>query len=115
MTRNDELASHLLEQGCFPVRGLTDVASEKVNAWLIGGASLYDAALDQGLITELYVMQVHQRSNADVKVKHDLYNWKLFAVQELQRGRSWRLDEVSEPVQPDNEPKITFIKLVRML
>lgn len=115
MTRNDELASRLLEQGCFPIRGLANVASEKVNAWLIGGASLYDAALDQGLITELYVTLVHQRSNADVKLKHDLYNWKLFAIQELQQGRSWYLDEITVPTVKAEEPGITFIKLRRMI
>lgn len=81
--------------------------------WLCGGAQLYNEALDLGLISELYITQVHVQSGADVKLKHDLFNWKRFAVHELTHSRAWSLLDVAVPTIPATEPGITFLHLVR--
>lgn len=104
-------ASALLAQGAVPVVSLDYTPPD---AWLIGGAQIYNQALEQGLVTELYVTQVHLSSGADVRLAHDLYNWKRFAVSELDLGRAWRLDDIQQPTVVDPDPGVTFLKLVRV-
>jgi dihydrofolate reductase len=98
----------------LPGGGLTRLERAPADAWIIGGAQVYNQALEQGLATELYVTQVHVSSGADVRLAHDLYNWKLFAVSELARNRAWRLDDIQVPTVPATDPGITFLKLVRV-
>lgn len=108
MTRGQEAFGRITAAGAFPL--YTGFHELPETAWLIGGASLYDAALDQGVITELHVTLVHARSGADVRLKHDLYNWKMFAVRELHKGRPWALASV-QPAEASAEA--TFITLIR--
>lgn len=101
-------------QGGTPVTSLREAHVWYDEAWIIGGASIYDQALEQGLITELYVTQVHLSTGADVRLAHDLYSWKLFVVRERAQGRFWTLDDIQYPSVPDTDPEITFLKLVRI-
>lgn len=94
--------------------GLTRLERAPSDAWIIGGAQVYNQALEQGLVTKLYITQVHLSSSADVRLAHDLYSWKLFAVRELARQRAWVLDDIHVPTVSAPEPGITFLKLVRI-
>lgn len=109
MTKSGDAFGRIVEAGAFPL--YTGFHELPETAWLIGGASLYDSALDKGLIKELHITLVHTLSGADVRIKHDLYNWKMFAVRELQKGRPWSLVSVQSAEASD--PEATFITLVR--
>lgn len=62
--------------------------------WIIGGAQVYDAVLDAGLVDEVYLTIVDTRSGAEVKLQHDLANWKLFMIHEREQGRDWVLNSI---------------------
>lgn len=113
MTRDVDAACELMRNKAVPVMSGFEAPLSK-GIWLIGGAQLYNAALDQGLVTELYITQVHMKSGADVRLAHDLYSWKLFAVNELTRLRAWRLEDIQVPTVPATDPGITFLKFVRI-
>lgn len=101
------------KEGGVPVSSLKEAQWLAGDGWLIGGAQVYNDALDRGLVTELYVTQVHLSSGADVRLAHDLYSWKLFAVRELAHNRAWTLEDIHVPTVPATDPGITFLKLVR--
>ena len=109
LTRDLDFATSLIPTGAVPAMcGLESIPS---HAWLIGGAQLYDEALDKGLVTELYITKVHRSSGADVRLKHDLYSWKLFAIRELAKGRFWVLKDI----QALEQAGVTFLTLKRTL
>jgi dihydrofolate reductase len=80
--------------------------------WIIGGASLYNEALDKGLIDELYITAVHTTSNADVWLKHDLYSWKFFILNQQKYGFNWAIKSI-EYGSSDAEVPHTFVCLVK--
>ena len=82
------------------------------NAWLIGGAQLYDTALDCGIVSELYVTVFDTNTGADVKLKHDIANWRQFVLHERTRGRNWLL--TSSTYVMDNDIDICFNVLVKV-
>lgn len=81
--------------------------------WIIGGASVYDEALDKQIVDEIYLTLVDESSGADVTLKHDLSAWKYFILQQQKLGINWILTEMITPVQ-SNEPNITFITLKKI-
>lgn len=74
--------------------------------WIIGGASIYDQALDMGLPDEIYLTLVHETSGADVKLRHDLSAWKLWM---LRQPHAWRVVEH----EVSTSSPVTFITLSR--
>lgn len=109
VTGNEELVPKLKAQGFLPAVGRFKSSHYLPTDWLIGGAQLYNEALDQGMVTELHITQVHRSSGADVTLSHDLYSWKLFAVRELAKGRSWLLLDS----QALEDSGVTFLTLIR--
>ncbi len=93
---------------------INKLTAAPAGSWIIGGAQVYNRALHEGFVTELYITQVHVMSGASVRLVHDLYNWKLFAVNELSHDRAWRFEDVHVPTVPAPDPGITFLKLVRI-
>lgn len=78
--------------------------------WIIGGAQVYDQAIDEKLVDEIYLTLVDADSGADVKPKHDFSAWKLFVLEQQKEGVYWDLEDF-EVVE--GSPALTFIRLVR--
>lgn len=57
--------------------------------WIIGGATVYEEALHQNMVDEIYLTLVHADSGADVKLATDLVAWKRFILTERLRGIEW--------------------------
>lgn len=83
--------------------------------WIIGGASLYDQAIDLQLVDEIYLTAVDTNSGADVALKNDLVNWKLFVLQQRKLGVEWILDYISDTATTDTGLSYTFITLKKIL
>ena len=78
--------------------------------WIIGGAQIYQQAIEQKLVDEIYLTQVHALSGADVLLPFDLWDWKLFVIRESARGVNWEVNGEPEfPPVPLEGPKISFI------
>ncbi len=83
--------------------------------WIIGGATIYQQAIEEKLVDEIYLTQVHAQSGGDVLLPFDLWDWKLFVIRERARGVNWEVQ--GEPVQPPthpDSPHIVFIKLTKV-
>lgn len=59
------------------------------DTWIIGGASVYDEALEKGIVDEIHLTLVYASCEADVRLKTDLAAWKLFVIREADQGRFW--------------------------
>lgn len=81
------------------------------NIWIIGGASVYDQALDRQIVDEIYLTLVHETSGADVTLKHDLAAWKRFVMEQAKLGVIWHMTDIQNPTVALPSPGITFIKL----
>lgn len=84
---------------------------EEKDLWIIGGASIYDQAIDLKLVDEIYLTVVDTNSGADVTLKHDLVNWKFFILHQQKLGVEWMLEQISEPQKTDAGVSYTFITL----
>jgi dihydrofolate reductase len=84
---------------------------EPADLWVIGGGTLYDAAIEQSLVDEIYLTLVHTNSGADVQLKHDLAAWKLFVLREQSRGNIWNVAEYEQHQVEGDVPAVTFITL----
>lgn len=121
LTRDSSAAAKIAAAGAVPLTipislfysSVSDDFGQLSDCWLIGGAQLYNEALDAGIISELHVTRVYCKSGADVKLKHDLFNWKLFALKEQEQGRAWSLADINNPTVLMPDPGISIIKLVR--
>jgi len=80
--------------------------------WIIGGASIYDQAIDLQLVDRIYLTLVDTNSGADVTLQHDLVNWKIFVLNQLKIGIEWSLEYISAP-QTDSGISYTFLTLKR--
>lgn len=73
--------------------------------WIIGGAEVYNEALSRGIVDKIYLTQVLGSSGAPVKLQHDLFNWKLFVLQQRAIGINWEFEPISSPL---TDPQIAF-------
>jgi len=80
--------------------------------WLIGGATVYDEALNRGIVTELHLTIIDGNSGADVRLGHDLAAWKLFVLHERAVGREWEPAHLMQYL--DNGVHTTYLVLVRI-
>lgn len=71
---------------------------DQTDIWIIGGASVYDEALESGIVDEIHLTIVHATCEADVRLKTDLASWKLFVLRERKAGRNWEV-EINDPVR----------------
>ena len=78
------------------VKSIEDLSGSN-DYWVIGGSQIYSSFLALDLIDEMHITFVHESSNADVKFPVDLYNWKLFMIQQRSIGRPWQLDDLVIP------------------
>lgn len=63
--------------------------------WIIGGASVYEQALDQKIVDEIYLTLVHTDSGADVRLSSDLAAWKRFILTQRSKGINWTAEPIS--------------------
>ena len=77
--------------------------------WIIGGASVYDQALDAGLVDEIYLTLVDETSGADVCMKYDMAAWKTFMLQQQKQGIIWNA-ELEYP-HVESGPSITYVTM----
>lgn len=83
--------------------------------WIIGGASVYDEAIDRKIVDEIYLTLVHENSGADVVMKHDLTAWKLFMLRQAAEGVNWFMDNIeSVSPQDNNGIGLTYATLKRV-
>lgn len=92
---------------------LHDVSWTEHAPWLIGGAAVYAQAIEQGLVRELHLTQVHLTSEADVSLPFELYDWKRFVHDREAAGETWRCTAFEQPAVEPPQPTVTFITLER--
>lgn len=63
-----------------------------VDTWIIGGGSVYDEALEKGIVDEIHLTIIHATCEADVRLKTDLVAWKLFVIRQRAQGIFWEVD-----------------------
>lgn len=80
--------------------------------WIIGGATIYDQAIAQQLVDEIYLTIVDVTSGADVLLSFDLSSWKLFMLRQQKDGVEWYLQTISHHQQVDGL-SFSFITLKR--
>ena len=124
LTRDQHAYRRIDETGAQALSQSLESYSFDKETWLIGGATLYDEALEKGLISKLYITCVHLpgselgrltgSSGADVRLKHDLYNWVNFTKAEQEVGRIWLVREINSPTVILPDPGVTFITLERI-
>jgi dihydrofolate reductase len=83
-----------------------------VDTWIIGGASVYDEALEKGIVDEIHITLVHASCEADVRLKTDLAAWKLFVLRQRALGILWE-PEVGD-TEWDGDFQTTYIVLRKM-
>lgn len=82
--------------------------------WIIGGAQLYTAALDRGIVDEIYLTLIDVDSGAEVTMgKYDFSAWKLFVLDQQKRGIQWDITQLA-PVSLIGQPCHTFITLEKL-
>lgn len=80
--------------------------------WIIGGASVYNEALERNMVDEIYVTLVDANSGADVKLGVDLSHWKHWILTERTAGRNWF--PVLGTSQVDGEITTTYLNLKKI-
>jgi dihydrofolate reductase len=76
------------------VEAFTETQLIDNDLWIIGGATVADEALTLDLVDNVYLTLVHAKSDADVKLKHNLSSYEQFVLDELSAGRSWTIESV---------------------
>lgn len=79
--------------------------------WLIGGAKIYEQAINAKCVDEIYLTAVDDNSEADVKLSFDLINWKHFILQQQKIGVQWILEYISDLNTSPDGINFTFITL----
>jgi dihydrofolate reductase len=74
---------------------------EPSDTWIIGGASVYDEALANGIVDEIHLTIVHATCEADVRLATDLASWKLFILREAKAGRIWGANVAAHELDGD--------------
>ena len=85
--------------------------ADQPDAWLIGGKSVYDEAIKQGIVDEMHVTLIHTNCEADVVLDTDLAAWKLFVLREAKRDIHWHV-EVEDPIW-DGDFQTTYLRFQR--
>lgn len=83
----------------------------KNDLWIIGGAEIYQQAIEQELIDEIYVTLVNVDSEADVLLPFNLSAWKLFVLHQAKIGVQWVLTYHSDPQRTADGLTYTFLTL----
>lgn len=91
--------------------GVTTTRFANEDLWIIGGSQVYTKAIEQNIIDELHITLVHESSGADVKLKDELYYWKLFMIRQRSKGINWVLEWFCCPNVEAPSPGIAIIVL----
>lgn len=91
--------------------GVTTTRFANEDLWIIGGSQVYAEAIEHNIIDELHITLVHENSGADVKLKDELYYWKLFMIRQRTKGINWALESFWCPTVEAPSPGITIIVL----
>jgi dihydrofolate reductase len=91
--------------------GVTTTRFANEDLWIIGGSQVYTKAIEQNIIDELHITLVHESSGADVKLKDELYYWKLFMIRQRSKGINWVLEWFCCPNVEAPSPRIAIIVL----
>lgn len=83
------------------------------DTWIIGGAKLYDEAIDNCLVDEIHITLVHTNSGADVKPRYNLFDFVTFIEEQASRRIIWKFEERKPELPADHIP-ITFVTLTRI-
>ena len=86
---------------------------EPPDLWVIGGASVYDQALSDGLVDEIYMTRVDANSGAEVRLKHDIFNWKSFVLSQRVLGINWGFEQLESFPESDTCPTFSFSKFTK--
>lgn len=106
----DVLATNMFEMMVRATQDHSDYRPTE-DLWIIGGATIYDQAIDLKIVDEIHMTLVDDNSGADVQLQHDLVNWKLFILHEQKVGVEWNLEYISAPAKTDTGLSYTFVTL----
>jgi dihydrofolate reductase len=84
---------------------------EPSDIWIIGGASVYDEALNKNIVDEIHMTLVHASCEADVILKTDLAAWKLFVLRQQALGIYWNV--TVGDTEWDQDMQTTYIILTK--
>ena len=59
--------------------------------WIIGGATIYDYAIERQLVDEIHGTLIDVRSNAEVKLSYNLSDLREFIANQAEVGVKWNL------------------------
>jgi dihydrofolate reductase len=60
--------------------------------WIIGGARVYNDLICCEAVDEIYLTLIDSTCDADIRLSHDLANWKLFVLQQRKIGIRWDVE-----------------------
>lgn len=82
--------------------------------WIIGGAQIYNEALDRQLVDKIFVTVVGTHSGADVKLSHNLSNWLQFRLDQHDVGVEWTLADSEMPSKTADGLEYQFMTLRKL-
>jgi len=85
------------------------VGKKQKHIWVAGGASVYDEALEKNLVDEIHMTLIASSSEAEVKIKTNIYEWKRFIISQRKQEILW--DVETHSTQWDGDVETTYITL----
>jgi dihydrofolate reductase len=81
--------------------------------WIIGGATIYDYAIERQLVDEIHGTLMNVHSNAEVKIGYNLSDLREFIATQAELGVKWNLQtEIPSVLQaPDQAQVLLFYTL----
>lgn len=89
------------------------IGFEPKKLWIIGGAQIYEQAINYKLVDKIYLTQVHTDSKADVKFSPSLYDYKNFILEQEAQGVKWEVESIDTPIMLVT-PTVTFVTLTKV-
>lgn len=89
--------------------------AKKTEIWLIGGAQLYNEALEKNLVDEIHLTIFKLHTQADVRLNEDLARWGQFIERHREIGQHWMPRDFSTVPSVDRrkDDYCTFVSLYR--
>jgi dihydrofolate reductase len=91
----------------FTIPRHTNGVIKSMDAWVIGGAKVYNDAIAEQVVDEIYFTKVFVDSGADVRIGFDLFNTDNFIFQQSQLGVNWDV-EYGETMSSMDGPDYSF-------
>jgi dihydrofolate reductase len=85
------------------------IIAAKQDAWIIGGAQIYNYSIEHQLVDEIHGTLIDARTAADVKLTHNLSDLHEFVALQAEHGVKWNLQtEIPTSPQPDDQAHVAL-------